>query len=377
MARKLDAAQSVCLSQIEAAGAKGTLEIPQCEAVLQDLLKYTKDSDGKCYNMYDIRLRDSYPSCGMNWPSDLDNMKPYLRHPDVTKALNINPDKKSGWTECSGAVTSTFKAKKSVAAARLLPELLESGIPILLFSGDKDLICNHVGTEQLIHNMKWSGGTGFETSPGVWAARHDWTFEDEPAGIYQHARNLTYALFYNASHMVPYDVPRRSRDMVDRFMRVDITSIGGAPAESRIDGAKLPQTAVGGQSNSTAAEEQQKQEISQTEWKAYAKSGEAVLAIVIIGVSVWCFFIWRSRRRTRGYHGHGIAGSRSALDRFYNKPYGDNDIEAGDFDESELDQLHPPSMEHEHYTVGEDSDDEGNRQHRRESGPQEAPAGRT
>lgn len=377
--KKLDAAQSVCLSKIEAAGSKGTVEIAECESVLQDILRYTKNSDNKCYNMYDVRLRDEYPACGMNWPTDLTDVKPYLRRADVTEALNINPDKKSGWEECSGAVSSSFRASNSVPAAKLLPELLESGIPVLLFSGEKDLICNHMGTEQLIHNMKWSGGTGFETSPGVWAPRHDWTFEDEPAGIYQYARNLTYVLFYNASHMVPYDVPRQSRDMLDRFIKVDIASIGGSPADSRIDGEKMPQTSVGGQSNSTAAEEYQKEKMKQTEWKAYAKSGEAVLVIVIIGVSAWGFFIWRSRQRQRGYRGlfqNDMAGRRSALDRFHSKRFGDNDIEAGDFDESELDQLHPPDMEREHYTVGEDSDDEG-RQHPRASGPEETPTGRT
>jgi carboxypeptidase D len=376
MSRNLDATQAICLTKIEAAGRKGTLEIDECEAVLQDLLKFTKNSDDKCYNMYDIRLRDEFPACGMNWPPDLASVTPYLRRDDVVRALNINPDKKSGWQECRGAVSGSFTTKNSVASAKLLPGLLESGLPILLYSGDKDLICNHVGTEQLIHNMQWSGGTGFETSPGVWAPRHDWTFEDEATGIYQYARNLTYVLFYNASHMVPYDLPRQSRDMLDRFIKVDIASIGGTPADSRIDGEKLPQTAVGGHPNSTAVEEQQKEEVKETEWKAYAKSGEAVLVIVIIGVCVWGFFIWRSRQRTRGYHGlqHGRAGS--ALDRFYNKRFGDNDVEAADFDAAEMERLNPPDMEREHYAVGEDSDDEGNRQAPQASGPEDAPTGR-
>jgi hypothetical protein len=31
--------------------------------------------------MYDVRLRDSYPSCGMSWPPDLTDVTPYLRVP--------------------------------------------------------------------------------------------------------------------------------------------------------------------------------------------------------------------------------------------------------------------------------------------------------
>ena len=113
----------------------------------------------QCVNMYDIRLRDD-SSCGMNWPPDLKQVTPYLRRQDVINALHINSDKKTGWQECSGAVTGHFRAKNSEPAIRFLPELLAE-VPITLFSGDKDMICNHVGTEAMIDKMSWNGGKGF------------------------------------------------------------------------------------------------------------------------------------------------------------------------------------------------------------------------
>lgn len=357
--KDIEVQHNLCLSRLDAAGARNKMNIKECEQILEKILDVTA-TNGKCYNMYDIRLKDDHPSCGMSWPKDLNRVTPYLQRQDVVEALNINPGKKTGWTECTGAVSMSFKAEHSVPAIKLLPQLLNSGLRVLLFSGDRDLICNHRGTEALIHNMKWLGGTGFETSPGEWAARHDWTFEGEPTGVYQHARNLTYALFYNASHMVPYDVPRQSRDMIDRFMRVDIASIGGQPADSRIDGAKLPITSVGGTPNSTFAEQLEKEKMKQTEMHAYAKSGEAILVLLIIGVSAWGFLIWRSRRsrrrRSSAYRGvyHGMHNG-SVLDRFQNKR---SDVEAGDFDESELDQLHPSGMDREHYAVGDASDED-------------------
>lgn len=357
--RNIDALNSVCLSKLDSPGVKNKLEVDECETVMRELLRLT-GKNGMCYNMYDIRLQDKFDSCGMNWPPDLQSLEPYLRRQDVVQALNINPAKMmSGWQECKGIVGLTFTAENSRPSVQLLPKLIESGINVLLFSGDKDLICNHVGTETLIHNMKWKGGTGFETSPGVWAPRHDWTFEGEPTGLYQHARNLTYVLFYNASHMVPFDQPRQTRDMLDRFMKVDIASIGGKPADSRIDGYQLPQTSVGGYPNSTAGEQQQEQKMKETEMHAYTKSGEAVLVVVIIGVSVWGFFIWRSRRSRKGYRGvHGADQMRSSvLDRFHHKRSG-ADVEAGDFDEAELDQLHSPGLDRDHYAVGDLSDDD-------------------
>ncbi|KAL5334060.1 pheromone-processing carboxypeptidase kex1 [Aspergillus crustosus] len=361
--KDLELLLSVCKSKMETGIPR--VSIMDCEEVLNKLLTKTLNADNQCLNMYDIRLRDSANSCGMAWPPDLVDMKPYLQSHEVVQALNINADKRSGWDECDGDVSRSFRPKESKPSVTLLPALLESGVQILLFSGDRDLICNHVGTEQLISNMKWSGGTGFETSPGEWAPRHDWTFENVAAGYYQHARNLTYVLFYNASHMVPFDLPRRSRDMVDRFMNVDIASIGGSPADSRIDGEPLPQTSVGGHPNSTVAEEEEKQKIKDTEWNAYAKSGEAVLVVVIIGVLVWGFFIWRSRRRRHaGYRGISIKSpsSSSVLGRFQNKRRNGPDVEAGDFDEAELDNLHSQGIGRENYSVGEDSDDEEHRQ---------------
>lgn len=369
VAAQLEARQKTCFALLSAEGGQNHVGIPECERVLSELLTLTTTSGQQCLNMYDVRLRDK--SCGREWPPDLASMTPYLRRADVAKALNLSPDKAAGWQECTDSVGQNFGATHSVPAVQYLPEIIESGVQVLLFSGDKDLICNHLGTEQLIHNMKWNDGVGFETSPGVWAPRRYWTFEEEAAGYYQQARNLTYVVFYNASHMVPFDYPRRTRDMLDRFMRVDIGSIGGSPADSRLDGEKLPPTSVGGHPNSTVAQEEEKEKLKDAEWKAYAKSGEAALIVVIIGVTVWGFFIWRSRRRQHHqgyrsvYRDGGSSppeGSSSILHLFRHKKRGANgDLEATDFDEAELDRLDRPprDMESEHYAIGdEETDDE-------------------
>jgi len=61
--------------------------------------------------------------------------------------------------------------------------------------------------------------------------------------------------------------------MLDRFMQVDIASIGGVPSDSRIDGEKGLETSVGGHPNSTAAEEAEKEKLEDAKWHAYYKSG--------------------------------------------------------------------------------------------------------
>ncbi|KAI1822101.1 Alpha/Beta hydrolase protein [Xylaria intraflava] len=338
-----------------------------CEQILSDMLRLTQtqgvDGQTECVNMYDVRLTDTYPSCGMNWPPDLQYVTPYLRKQEVVAALHINANKNTGWTECNGAVGNAFKLENSQPSVILLPDLLKE-VRILLFSGAEDLICNHIGTEALISNLEWNGGKGFEVSPGNWAPRRPWTFEGDDAGFWQEARNLTYVLFKNSSHMVPFDYPRRTRDMLDRFIGVDISSIGGAPSESKLDGEKLPETTVGGVGNHTETDETTKEEeLKAAKWAAYQKSGEVVLAIVAFGAAVWGFIIWRSRKRTAGYTGLPLVADRNNSAGFERSRRGlaSNDVEAGDFDESRLDDSHlasPNDMDRNRYSIGEASDDE-------------------
>lgn len=391
------------------------VDLSQCEKVLQDMLQLTSteipNSGGKmsCYNMYDIRLRDEFPSCGMNWPPDLESVTPYLRRAEVVSALHISPSRNTGWMECNGAVGSAFHAAKSPPSITFLPELLEQ-IPIVLFSGAEDLICNHMGTEALIGNMQWNGGKGFEVSPGNWAPRRTWTFEGENAGFWQTARNLTYVLFYNSSHMVPFDYARRTRDMLDRFMGVDVSSIGGLPTDSRLDGEKGAPTTVGdhgaGPGSNTPSQEEEEEEtkaaLEAAKWQAYRKSGEIVLVIVAVAAACWGYFVWRERRRAArmGYQGvdqagddgggdggiggatrelrssgrRAVAAARTRLEELRAKRLGravagggagggaanGRDLEAADFDESELDDLHvaTPTDRDERYSVGGGSDDD-------------------
>lgn len=44
-------------------------------------LYFATRENGKdmCLNIYDVRLYDEEPACGMNWPPDLKHMYTYLR----------------------------------------------------------------------------------------------------------------------------------------------------------------------------------------------------------------------------------------------------------------------------------------------------------
>ncbi|KAK6499563.1 Cell death protease [Arthrobotrys musiformis] len=363
VATRLEAQQATCLAHLQQFGNQ--IEDTSCEEILQLILRLSiddeKDGRKQCYNMYDVRLKETYPSCGMAWPPDLKWVTPYLRQPDVVKALHVNSDKMSGWEECSGAVSGSFRARNSKSSVELLPDLLKD-MKIMLFSGDQDLICNHIGTENLIKNMTWNGATGFETSPGVWAPRSEWVYEGNPAGYYQTARNLTYVLVYNSSHMVPFDVPMQSLDMLDRFIGVSKDGLGHIPMKPS---GKQSSSAGSGSipANATLSDEEEKAEQEKLEkerWKAYYRSGEIVLVIVIVAAGVWGYWVWRQRRAMADGHTNGIAYTGLSQGKRSRR----GDIEDGDFEESELDDLHvaSPVFDREaagegRYSIGGDSDD--------------------
>lgn len=115
-----------------------------------------------CMNVYDIRLSDEFPACGMNWPPDLTYIKPYLQRDDVKAALHATAHTEA-WVECKGSVGSNLYMKKSPPSVTLLPALLEK-LPIMLFHGDQDFICNTLGVERMIEGMEWNGVKGFSVS---------------------------------------------------------------------------------------------------------------------------------------------------------------------------------------------------------------------
>jgi len=144
-------------------------------------------------------------------------------------------------------------------------------------------------------------------------------------------------------------------------MKVDIDGVGGTPTDSRIDGEKGPLTSVGGHPNSTAAEEADKDALQQAIWKAYYKSGEVALVVVVIAVAAWGYFIWRQRRSAAGYRGVSLNPDMDGmgLNSENRRNKARRDLEAADFDEAELDELTSPhNHERERFDVGEDSDDD-------------------
>jgi cathepsin A (carboxypeptidase C) len=79
---------------------------------------------------------------------------------------------------------------------------LDNGVPILVYSGDQDFICNWFGGLAWTKALEWTGYAGYNDAPII-----DWTTE-KSGELYGQSKSfgpLTFLRIFGAGHMVPMD----------------------------------------------------------------------------------------------------------------------------------------------------------------------------
>ncbi|KAJ7784094.1 Alpha/Beta hydrolase protein [Mycena metata] len=286
-----------CMADIAKITSPEPITAPKCEGLLLDVTSVReKIVNGKqmCINIYDIRLDDVAPACGMNWPPDIKPVTTYLDRKDVVRALHAEKNPVS-WIECRGRIHQEMHERLSDSAITKLPKVLER-IPVLIFAGDQDLICNYVGLESMIQAMEWNGEKGLGT-----VQTQSWSVSGAPAGTWVSSRNLTYTKIFNASHMAPFDLPHVSHDMILRFMGVNFSEIVGGSARipSSVGSVAKPHlledvpTAVTATAVPDAGKSPQQ---AKAMWEAYYNAGSAAIVLTLIFAAIGIFVCYRRRR---------------------------------------------------------------------------------
>ncbi|BGP12710.1 hypothetical protein JCM10213_008848 [Rhodosporidiobolus nylandii] len=317
--RNIAAAVAKCektIAEMDAKGqaSKGLVLVPACEEILGVMSAATMRK-GLCLNSYDTR---EWHTCGSEWPKDLAQVTKYLRSPDVIKALHAEDGARDKqWQQCSPAVGAKFWTPNSVPSVMLLPQLLEK-MPVLLYNGDKDLMCAGVGVEAMIADLEWNGEKGFGDADPL-----QWSVDGREAGWWTTARNLTYVEVFNSSHMVPMDQPLAAHDMLLRFMQVDTLNAAGAAAKvpSRVGkqqeailGATHPNgTTLAGASEAAGAadgdapsanSEKVTDDGFDKHHEAYygpRRTAALVFLLLVVVGSIWAILRWRTSRRRERY----------------------------------------------------------------------------
>ncbi|KAH8602420.1 Alpha/Beta hydrolase protein [Bisporella sp. PMI_857] len=201
--------------------------LPRCQSLIQNC--YDSESIWSCVpasiycnnaligpyqrtgqNVYDIRgkCEDSNNLCysALGWISD------YLNKPEVIEALGAEV---SSYDSCNFDINRNFLFQGDWMQPyhRLVPGILEQ-IPVLIYAGDADYICNWLGNQAWTDALEWPGQKAFNKAETKALKLNDGTKYGEGKG----SGNLTFARIYQAGHMVPMDQPVASLDFLNRWI---------------------------------------------------------------------------------------------------------------------------------------------------------------
>lgn len=224
--------EAQCIAALRAQqGTQSVITNPVCESIVDYVTAQSTQGKKPCLNLYDIRYTDDADapadSCGMAWPRQLKQVQKYLNTDQVRAALHVSPNSLQtnatppAWKECENKVSKNFNGQTSAPSVVLLPSLLQK-VKVLLFNGDKDFLCNYIGTEYMIGNLSWNGAQGFDADTKTYR----WLVNGSVAGQLKTSRNLTYLRVFNSSHMVPYDWPAASLSMLNLFLDLPVSAAG-------------------------------------------------------------------------------------------------------------------------------------------------------
>lgn len=187
----------------------GLPELQECSSIVEYIILTSGNHETGMVNIYDIRLYDT--THGKIWPPGQEYEQQYLDNPKVRHALHAYHTLHH-WSECSMPVWYALANDYMSEARHTLPHIL-ANIRVLIYNGQFDLICNHLGTEEYLNAMKWPGQHEF-----IDAKRYTWAPNGVTAGYSKHAGPLTFLVVLGGSHMVPMDKPPQTLDMINRFM---------------------------------------------------------------------------------------------------------------------------------------------------------------
>jgi carboxypeptidase D len=198
----------------------------ETERVCQAALKRGHLSEGSCYglldkaiaaasdghvapSMYDTRR---YVSSQSQFPPGKHELEAYLNRADVRAALHTTSTPQK-FVECADPPYLALQKQDGKGATAQLAAVLNAGVKVVVYVGQFDVICNHLGVEKMLEHLDWQG-------------RSDWLLADnfaysvggQPVGYIKAHKNLGFMTVLNAGHMVPMDQPAVTLDLMQRFV---------------------------------------------------------------------------------------------------------------------------------------------------------------
>lgn len=167
-------------------------------------------------NPYDIRMKcENEESLCYN---SMGYIVEWLNRADVQETLGVEVEE---FKSCNYDINLKFMFRGDWMKPihRYIPKVLEQ-IPVLIYAGDADFICNWLGNRAWVEKLEWHGRERYADAKrkGLFLGGSKGK-DNKEYGNVKTAHNLTFIQIYEAGHMTPYDQPAASSDFLNRWIR--------------------------------------------------------------------------------------------------------------------------------------------------------------
>ena len=185
---KLKEKNRECKEQLK----QGHFNQKSCFALLDDVVDSTSIAGSHKVLMYDSRRFVHSTSV---FPPGHEALEKYLNKPEVRVAIHAT-SARHRYIECADPPFYALSHQDGKGVTNELISVINSNVKLLLYSGQYDIICNHLGSEKMLRELAWNGRDQWlAAQPGVW------TVDKQPAGYVKSYGNLqsllgTYVQFF-------------------------------------------------------------------------------------------------------------------------------------------------------------------------------------
>jgi cathepsin A (carboxypeptidase C) len=167
-------------------------------------------------NIYDVRTK---PNVTSQFDSDPSNtFWPFLNRIDIKEKLGADLSINFTATYTNETVHLEYLESGDLMTPyhQDVAELLNDNIPVLIYAGDADFICNWYGNKAWTLALNWNESLGFNSA-------HDlpltYLSNGTEYGQYRTYKEFSFVRIYESGHMVPYYQPAAALDMISRWLR--------------------------------------------------------------------------------------------------------------------------------------------------------------
>ncbi|KLJ11698.1 hypothetical protein EMPG_13120 [Blastomyces silverae] len=165
-------------------------------------------------NPYDVRT-----DCegGNLCYTQLEDISKYLNQPEVIKALGAEV---STYDSCNMDINRNFLFRGDWMKPfhRLVPGLIAE-MPVLLYAGDADFICNWLGNKAWADALEYPDHAKFAAAEMKNLTIVDNASKGKVIGQVKSEGNFTFMRLFGGGHMVPLDQPEASLEFMNRWLK--------------------------------------------------------------------------------------------------------------------------------------------------------------